>query len=386
YSTPRLDALAAEGIRFENCHSTPLCTPSRVNIMSGKSNVFNYQDFGIYPKGEPTFANHFKKFGYATAVAGKWQLYTTKGGISPAEAGFDTYCLWNIPGTGRERYWEPSLLSDGEIMDLPKRAYGPEVATDFLIDFIETNKNRPFLVYYPMILVHNPFPPTPDSADQNETDGKKNFVDMVGYMDKCIGRIVDTLTANGLRDRTLVIFTGDNGTNSQLSSRLNGKEVPGGKGYTHDYGTHVPLIANLPGKIPAGQVNDDLICFSDFFPTIVQAAGLKPKKITDADGWSFWPQCRGERGKKRQWIYGYYFPRPYSDKFDDKYKHWKVRYARDKRYKLYDNGEMYDTVGDVMETAAIGLNKQPEKMMTIRKKLQGALDSYPKSGRGIKVK
>jgi arylsulfatase A len=69
YSTPRLDALAAGGIRFENCHSTPLCTPSRVNLMSGKSNVFNYQDFGLYPKGEPTFANHFKQAGYATAVA-----------------------------------------------------------------------------------------------------------------------------------------------------------------------------------------------------------------------------------------------------------------------------------------------------------------------------
>ncbi len=386
YSTPRLDGLAADGIRFENCHSTPLCTPSRVNLMSGKSNVFNYQDFGIYPKGEPTFANHFKRFGYATAVAGKWQLYTTKGGISPAEAGFDTYCLWNIPGTTRERYWEPSLLSDGEIMKLPKGAYGPTVATDFLIDFIEANKDRAFLVYYPMILPHNPFLPTPDSVDRNETDGKKNFVDMVNYVDKCVGRLVDALDRHGLRERTLIVFTGDNGTNAQLTSELNGAEVPGGKGYTHDYGTHVPLIANLPGKIPAGQVNDDLICFSDFFPTIVEAAGLKPKKITDADGWSFWPQCLGERGKKRQWIYGYYFPRPYVDKFDDKYKHWEVRYARDKRYKLYDNGEMYDTVGDVMETTAIGLDKQPEKMMTIRKKLQRALDSYPKTGRGVKAR
>ena len=79
--------------------------------------------------------------------------------------------------------WVFAEQSDGEIMKLPKGAYGPEVATDFLIDFIETNKDRPFLVYYPMILVHNPFPPTPDSADRNETDGKKNFVDMVNYMD-----------------------------------------------------------------------------------------------------------------------------------------------------------------------------------------------------------
>jgi arylsulfatase A len=233
-----------------------------------------------------------------------------------------------------------------------------------------------------MILPHNPFPPTPDSADKNEKDGKKNFIDMVNYVDKCVGRIVDTLEANGLRDNTLVIFTGDNGTNSQLTSELNGEQIQGGKGYTHDYGTHVPLIANLPGQIPAGQLNEDLICFSDFFPTIVEAAGLKPKKITDGDGWSYWPQCLGEKGKKRDWIYGYYFPRPYAQKYDDKYNHWEVRYARDKRYKLYDNGDLYDTIDDVLEKSIIapGANKPGDRA---RKKLQAALDSYPKLGRGV---
>lgn len=383
YSTPRLDALAAKGIRFENCHSTPLCTPSRVNLMSGKSNVFNYQDFGIYPKGEPTFANYFKKFGYATAVAGKWQLQKDGDGISPMEAGFDTYCLWNIPGTTRERYWDPSFKRNGKIMRLPKGTYGPDVLTDFLIDFIETNKDKPFLAYFPMNLVHNPFVPTPDSANRNEKDKKNNFVDMVNYMDKCVGRIVDALDANGLREKTLVIFTGDNGTNSVLTSKFKGEQIRGGKGYTHDYGTHVPLIANWPRRIPAGQVNDDLICFSDFFSTMVEAAGLKPKKITDGDGWSFWPQCHGEKGVKREWIYGYYFPRPYAKKFDDMYNHWEVRYARDKRYKLYDNGDLYDTIDDVMEKHVIAPGDADEHARRAREKLQTVLDSYPKSGLGV---
>ena len=89
YSTPNLDRLADSGVRFTNAYSTPLCTPSRVNLMTGKSNVFNYVDFGVFPKGEPTFANHFKAQGYATAVAGKWQLMTARDGVSPAEAGFD---------------------------------------------------------------------------------------------------------------------------------------------------------------------------------------------------------------------------------------------------------------------------------------------------------
>ena len=135
YATPRLDTLAANGVRFENCHSTPLCTPSRVNLMSGKSNVFNYFDFGVYPEGQPTFANYFQEQGYHTAVAGKWQLLTGKGGITPDEAGFETHCLWNIPGGGRNRYWNPSLVQDGELLDLQETSYWPDITTDFLIDF-----------------------------------------------------------------------------------------------------------------------------------------------------------------------------------------------------------------------------------------------------------
>jgi len=381
YATPRLDALAAQGIRFDNCHSTPLCTPSRVNLMSGKSNVFNYFDFGVYPKGEPTFANYFKDHGYATAVAGKWQLLTAKGGITPAEAGFDTHCLWNIPGGGRERYWNPSLVKDGSLLDLPDKSYGPDITTDFLIDFIKKHKDQPFLAYFPMILPHNPFPVTPDSVDPDSTNQKSNFVDMVQYIDKNVGRLEDALEKLGLRRNTMIVFTGDNGTNSLLTSELNGRQIRGGKGYTHDYGTHVPLIVNWPGHVPGGKVSDDLICFSDFFPTMVEAAGLPEKKISDGDGWSFWPQCQGRQGKKRDWIYCYYFPRPSSAKYNDKYSHYEVRFARDKRYKLYDNGDLFDTVKDVSETHAIAVGQADQAAEAARTSLQKALDSYPVKGR-----
>ena len=381
YQTPRLDALAAEGIRFENCHSTPLCTPSRVNLMSGKSNVFNYYDFGIYPKGERTFGNYFKQHGYATAVAGKWQLLTEKSGITPEEAGFDTYCLWNIPGTARERYWNPSLLQDGKLLDLPEGTYGPDVTTDFLVDFIRENRDGPFLAYFPMILPHNPFPVTPDSADPKSKDEKQNFIDMVQYIDKNMGRLVDTLEELGLREKTLIVFTGDNGTNAVLTSELNGQQIQGGKGYTRDHGTHVPLIVNWPGKIEGGQVIDDLVCFSDFFPTMVEAAGLPAKEISDGDGWSFWPQCQGKPGKKRDWIYCYYFPRPSAKKYNDKYNHFEVSFARDKRFKLYDDGRFFDTIGDVLEKTSLAPGKAGEAGEAARKSLQAVLDSYPASGR-----
>jgi arylsulfatase A-like enzyme len=123
-----------------------------------------------------------------------------------------------------------------------------------------------------------------------------------------------------------------------------------------------------------------LICFSDFFPTIVEAAGLPARKIANGDGWSFWPQCLGNPGKERDWIYLYYFPRPYSQNFDDKFKHREVRYARDKRYKLYDNGALYDTLADVLEQNPLIIT---EKLMPIQRKLQSVLDRYPNRSAGI---
>ncbi|MDG2223189.1 MAG: sulfatase-like hydrolase/transferase [Rubripirellula sp.] len=394
YSTPHIDALAKQGVRFTNAHSTPLCTPTRVNLMSGKSNVFNYQDFGIYPTGEPTFANHFKEHGYRTAVAGKWQLQNkqTGKGISPNEAGFDSYCLWNIPGGGRERYWQPSFVQNGKLLELPPDTFGPDVMTDFLIDFITAKQEKPFVAYFPMILVHNPFVPTPDTKDGKRVDqakrmpkkSKQNYVDMVAYMDKCVGRLVDALQVSGQRENTLVIFTGDNGTNASLSSELRGNTVKGGKGYTHDYGTHVPLVVNLPGRIPPGQTNEDLIAFSDFFPTIVDAADLPAKAVTNGDGWSFWPQCLGRSGRKRDWIYGYYFPRPYAKTLDNKYNHYEVRYARDKRFKLYGNGDLYDTIKDVMEKNPLPNSNLAPDQNAARVKLQVALDAFPQQGQAIR--
>ena len=135
-----------------------------------------------------------------------------------------------------------------------------------------------------MNLPHNPFDPTPRSKDRKSKNAKRNFIDMVAYMDHCVGRIEDALIELGLRENTLMIFTADNGTNSSLTLDFFGTQRRGGKGYTHDHGTKVPLIVNLPGRIQAGQVNKDLICFSDLFPTIVEAANLPAKKITQG-GW-----------------------------------------------------------------------------------------------------
>ena len=154
-------------------------------------------------------------------------------GISPKEAGFDRHCVWNIPGTERRRYWKPSLMHDGKVINHGEEKYGSTVIADYLIDFIKTNKDKPFLAYYPMNLPHNPFDPTPRSKNRKSKNAKRNFIDMVAYMDHCVGRIEDTLIELGLRENTLMIFTADNGTNSSLTLDFFGTQRRGGKGYSH---------------------------------------------------------------------------------------------------------------------------------------------------------
>ncbi len=349
YRTPQLDRIADSGIRFTNAFSTPLCTPSRVAIMTGKSNVRNYTDFGALDPGETTFAKLFRDAGYATAIAGKWQLQGSQNakGVAPADAGFDTYCLWNTAMTKRPRYWTPSIEQDGKLLELPADAYGPDVFADFLIRFMERNRERPFFAYYPMALVHDPFLPTPDSADRRSEDEQRNFEDMVAYMDEIVGRIDDAIDRLGLRDNTVLIFTSDNGTHMKLYSELDGRTIQGDKGSPTDAGTHVPMVVRAPGFGPGGRVLEDLIDLTDFVPTLAEAIGAQPP--AGIDGRSFWPRIEGKAGNPRNWLFTWYFPRPFAEKLDHPYRHPEIRYARDARYKLYGDGRFVDLAGDPRE-------------------------------------
>jgi arylsulfatase A len=161
YATPRLDALAASGMRFTQCHVQPLCTPTRLELMTGQSNVRNYVDFGVLPPGETTFGNLFMDAGYATGICGKWQL----GGATdlPRRAGFAESFLWQH--TRRPpRYANPGLEIDGVEKNFAG-GYGPTLVNDFALDFVTRHREGPFFLYYPMILAHDPFQPTPDSTD-----------------------------------------------------------------------------------------------------------------------------------------------------------------------------------------------------------------------------
>ena len=113
---------------------------------------------------------------------------------------------------------------------------------------------------------------------------------------------------------------------------------------------------------------------------MVEAANLPAKKISQGDGWSFWPQCLGKEGKRRKWIYGYYFPRPFSQKFDMMYNHWEVAWARNKRHKLYRDGRFFDVIKDVREENPLG---ESETLSSVHKRLREALDEYPQKAERI---
>ncbi len=374
YKTPHIDRLARLGMRFEHCYSQPLCTPSRVKIMTGLSNVRNYSAFSVLNRDQRTFGQILSEAGYKTFVGGKWQLLGAEHypkrfrgqGTLPRDAGFSEWALWQVDKMGA-RYWNPLLQINGENRQFENRDYGPDIVLEHALRFLEANRTGPFFLYYPMILVHNPFRPTPLSNSQNSKQRQKNFEDMVQYMDRIVGRIVRKTEELEITRQTLILFTGDNGTNRSITSVLHGRTIQGGKGLTTDAGTRVPLIAYQPGTVPAGHISQDLIDFSDFVPTFRELAGLPTDE--NLDGISFAPQLRGKPGTPREWIFCYYNPRPERTQ--------PVRFVRDQRWKLYGDGRFYDILNDPLER-----NPLTERNAA-REKLSQALSSMPSEGASL---
>jgi len=372
YQTPTIDRLAATGVRFENCHVQPLCTPTRVQLMTGRYNIRNYLNFGTLPRTETTFGQLLKQAGYATGICGKWQLGQAPD--APQHFGFDEALLWQH--TRRPpRYANPGLERNAVEQDFTHGEYGPTLINDFALQFIQQNKTRPFFLYYPMILTHSPFQPTPDSPDWDPTissekvqQANRHFAEMTAYTDKMVGRIVAKLDELSLRDNTLLIFLGDNGTLSSITSRFQGNDYQGGKGKTTANGTHVPLIVHWPAMTKGqGRVCADLISSTDFLPTICAAAGVAIP--SDVDGVSFLPQLRGETGTPRQWLYTWYSPR---QRLDLSVK----EYVFDKQYKLYRTGQFYDLVADPAESHDLATASLSGDAAAAKSKLQQVLNEF----------
>jgi len=328
HRTPHIDKLAESGLRFNTCYASPLCGPSRCLLMTGRyafrtggitNESWRAGGSGARSADEFPMARLMKQAGYATGQAGKWRQL----GESPRDWGFDEYLTDN---TASGWYWETKYNKNGKELDLPRGTYGPDVIQDFTVDFIRRHKDKPFFFYYAMHLVHKPTLRTPDTA-QGTKDINRLYDDNIRYMDKQLGAMVAELERLGLRQNTLVVFSGDNGTAAGYPSPVHGRMINGWKGSMLEGGSRVPLIASWPAVTPAGKVLDDIVSFADPYATFAELAGVKPPEGFKIDGQSFAARLRGEPGTPRAWAYV---------QLDG---HW---YVREPGFKLNEAGSLFD--------------------------------------------
>jgi arylsulfatase A len=223
---------------------------------------------------------------------------------------------------------------------------------EFAFDFIARHRDKPFFLYYPTVLVHGPLLPTPDSPP----GAKRPRTELVTYLDKQMGKLVEELERQKLREKTIILFTSDNGT--PQTDTVRGKALDGVKNTLREGGSRVPLIVSWKGTIAAGQVRQDLVDFSDFFPTLAGLAGAKLPDGVTIDGRSFAPQLRGQPGKPRDWVYVHLN--------DD-------RYVRDARWKLYGNGTLCDMKEAPFREIPVAKGTEDAAALAARQRLQAAL-------------
>ena len=378
--TPVLDSLAKNGINFKNAYSQPLCTPSRVKIMTGKPNYENYEYFTYLNPKEKTFGNLFQDNGYKTLVAGKWQLNGVQFKLDdytdlkrPYTFGFDSYMLWWLAERG-SRFANPVLVNNEKKIDTSIDDYGPEIVSDYIVDFINEHNNSPFFIYYPMMLVHDPFLPTPNSKDWENKQNRLNsnnpeyFPEMVSYMDSTVEKIINALKNNNIDDNTIIIFLGDNGTDRKVFTKNNNVLVKGSKGLTNKYGTNVPLIISWSKLKKIKNEQTPLVDLIDFYSTFEDLLDVE-KKTTN--GVSLLPLLLGENFDERKYITTYYNPM-----WGSLYKNRAV-YIQNKKYKLYKSGSFYNYQLDPEEKYPLSLKNLDESILNLYTEMDSILKKIP---------
>ena len=395
--TPHIDALAKGGMLFHNAYSMPQCTPSRATLLTGKypwrNGYVNHWDvprwgvgyFDWKQKENTTFARLMKKLGYATCAAGKWQINDFR--LEPQamkKHGFDDWAMWTGYETGvkasAERY-QDAYIHTPEGSKTYKGKFGPDVYADRLIAFMEKHKNEPMCLYFPMALTHGPLVPTPDEPNAEGKLGRHKA--MVRYTDKLVGKLVRALQQHGLRERTIVIFTTDNGSGGGITGTLKGRKVKGAKGKESEAGTCNPFIVNCPGLVPAGVKTEALTDFTDLLPTFVDLGGGKVPDDLTVDGVSMAPLLLGKKkDSSREWIMALgHGPAILDEKGVRGKKDFATRVIRDKQFKVWVSNEkkiirLHDLKADPVEKENLLESGKPEHQAAL-KKLQAVLDTLP---------
>ena len=351
YETPNIDRLARQSMRFTDAYAAcPVCSPTRASILTGKypQRVAATDYFGAagpdkwrrntrllpapysdrLPLEEVTLAEAFKEAGYATFFAGKWHLGPE--GFWPENQGFDI----NMGGTdkggpyGGNKYFSP--YGNPRLPDGPPGEHLPDRLAAETVKFIESSKDKPFFAYLSFYSVHTPLMARPDLRAKYEQKARSVrhegpawvpegsrlarqvqdhavYAGMVEAMDQAVGKVLAALDRLGLADNTIVIFTSDNGgLSTSEGSPTSNVPLRAGKGWLYEGGIRVPLIIRWPGVTAPGSVCGQPVTSTDFYPTLLEVAGLPLRPAQHLDGVSLVSLLRGTGAPEREGIYWHY--------------------------------------------------------------------------------
>jgi arylsulfatase A-like enzyme len=403
YETPNVDQLAASGMRFTSAYSAcPVCSPTRAALLTGKSpaklrftghitaiNRHRFPEHGriIPPQDkmfisleEITIAEALKPAGYKTASIGKWHVGNEEK-YYPTEQGFDVNIAgykhgsppsYYYPYKNPQKEWNPEIptLIGGE-----QGEYLTDRLTNEAIRFIEQSQEDPFFLYLPYYTVHTPLEAPSDLIQKydkklktNSTQKNATYAAMVDRMDYNIGRLMQKVGELGLKDKTLIIFTSDNGGLSRVTNNV---PLRAGKGYLYEGGIRIPLIIKWPGHIREGSLCDTPVISHDLYPTITNIVNnsLSGGAI---EGKSLIPLLKQKhhfQERRLYWYYPHYSPQA-------KQPAAAVRDGDFKLIQFYDpeNIELYNLADDISETNELS-QQMPQKVNELSQALSLWLNS-----------
>ena len=392
YETPNIDSLAAKGMRFKQGYAAcPVCSPTRASIMTGKypprtgitdyipgmrsAKLLSAPNADHLPLEETTMAEALSEAGYATFIAGKWHLGNGK--FSPKAQGFDP----NLTGSNQSYY--PADSPPTEPKTDPKTT---DRIADAAVRFIDAHKDQPFFAYLPFQAVHVAIGASPDlvakyqrkqatappDAWGTERASKVRLVQnhaayaaMLEQMDTAIGRVLSTLDRNGLTERTVVVFMSDNGGLSTAEGHpTSNLPLRGGKGWLYEGGIREPMIIRAPGVTRPGSTCDTPVTSTDFYPTLLELAGLPLRPQQHVDGMSLVPLLKGDplaRGPLF-WHYPHYGNQGGAPGGSVRADDWKLIEWYEGSVELYN---LRDDIGEKYNLAS----QHPEKMKELQAKL-----------------
>jgi arylsulfatase A-like enzyme len=410
YETPNLDRLAKDGAKFTDAYAAcPVCSPTRASLLTGqwpqRTGITDYIGAPLKPElwkrntpslpapyadrlalDAPTLAKAMKAAGYATFFAGKWHLGPE--GFWPENQGFDINMGGIDKGApyGGKKYFSP--YGNPRLTDGPDGEHLPDRLASEAAKFIEANKTRPFFAYFSFYSVHTPLIAREDLKKKYEEKrtrlgltekwGREEprdvrlvqehavYAAMVEAMDLAVGKVLAKLDELGLRENTIVIFTGDNGGLSTSEGwPTSNLPLRGGKGWMYEGGIREPLLVRWPAVVKAGSVVSTPVSSPDFFPTLLEAVGAKPQPGQVLDGTSLLPVFKGGTLPERAlfWHYPHYGNQGGAPGAAIRRGDWKlIEWLEDGRV------ELFDVAADIGETKDLAV-REPRRVAQLRAEL-----------------